>query len=74
MTLPSQSPRINPPASSGARSAQSMRSLIRIMGDRRELFEKTQEINRANHTFREANFKLRRDLALLTGDPLKKEP
>ncbi len=51
-----------------------LRSLIRIMGDRRELFEKTQEINRANHTFREANFKLRRDLALLTGDPLKKEP
>jgi hypothetical protein len=50
-----------------------LRSLIRIMGDRRELFEKTQEINRANHTFREANFKLRRDLALLTGDPLKKE-
>ena len=28
MTLPSQSPRINPPASSGARSAQSMRSLF----------------------------------------------
>ena len=28
MTLPSQSPRIHPPASSGARSAQSMRSLF----------------------------------------------
>jgi hypothetical protein len=51
-----------------------LRSLIRIIGDRRELFEKTEDINRAHRAFREANFKLRRDLALLTGDPLKKEP
>ncbi|MFM2198591.1 MAG: hypothetical protein RLZZ505_2023 [Verrucomicrobiota bacterium] len=49
-----------------------LRTMIRFMRDRRELFEKTEDITRAHRTFREANQTLRRELALLTGDPLPK--
>jgi hypothetical protein len=50
-----------------------LRAMVRIIRDRRELWEKSDEISRAHRTFRDANRELRRELALLTGDPLPKK-
>lgn len=50
-----------------------LRAMIRVVRDRRELWEKTDDISRAHRTFRDANRDFRRELALLTGDPLPKD-
>lgn len=50
-----------------------LRAMSRICGDRREMWEKTDEVGRAQRELRNANRELRRSLAELTGDPLPKE-
>ena len=47
-----------------------LRMMIRVIRDRRELWEKTDDISRTHSAFRNTNRILRRDLALLTGDQL----
>lgn len=49
-----------------------LRSMIRIIRDKRTLLEKGNEVSRAYHKFQGANGKMRLNLALLTGDPLPK--
>ncbi len=47
-----------------------LRAMIRVIHDRRELWEKIDDISRFHSAFRNTNRVLRRDLALLTGDQL----
>ena len=47
-----------------------LRMMIRVIRDRRELWEKTDDISRTHSAFRNTNRILRRDLALLTDDQL----
>ncbi len=49
-----------------------LRSMIRIIRDRREMWEKSDDISRAHREFRNANRDLRDELTTLTGDPLPK--
>lgn len=50
-----------------------LRAMIRIVRDRREAWEKVDDVSRSHRAFRDANRDLRRDLALLTGDRLPKD-
>ena len=50
-----------------------LRAMSRICGDRREMWEKSDEVGRAQRELRNASRELRRSLAELTGDPLPKE-
>ena len=49
-----------------------LRAMIRTYRDRREDWEKIDDISRSHREFRDANRDLRRELALLTGDQLPK--
>jgi hypothetical protein len=51
-----------------------LRAMSRICGDRREMWEKSDDVSRAQREVRNVNRELRRALAELTGDPLPKEP
>lgn len=50
-----------------------LRSLSRIIRDRREMWEKSDDVERAQRELRHESRDLRRKLAELTGDPLPKE-
>lgn len=50
-----------------------LRAMIRIIRDRREAWEKIDDVSRSHQAFRDANRELRSGLALLTGDPLSAE-